>query len=229
VIRVLVVEDQAMVLGALSALLDLEDDIEVVARAQDGAEALRLAERLQPDLVIADIEMPQVTGIELAARLVERGMKVARHVLQAGVQVASPNSFLAVHVGQRRASEQDDACRAGRNLEQRSRKLVTLDLFHHLVDSAASFLADVGPAHERSERLVPRSRWAVEEAPSVHQRLAWVRDLDAPVEDLHHGARPRSRRSPDGSSALATMFELGAGGGLGSRELGAEFLEAGSL
>lgn len=75
-IRVLVAEDQAMVLGALSALLDLEDDIEVVARAQDGAEALRLAERLQPDLVIADIEMPQVTGIELAARLVERGMKV---------------------------------------------------------------------------------------------------------------------------------------------------------
>ncbi|MYN64056.1 MAG: response regulator transcription factor [Acidobacteria bacterium] len=75
-IRVLVAEDQAMVLGALSALLDLEDDIEVVARAQDGAEALRLAERLQPDLVIADIEMPQLTGIELAARLVERGMKV---------------------------------------------------------------------------------------------------------------------------------------------------------
>ena len=46
-IRVLVAEDQAMVLGALSALLELEDDIEVIARAGDGAEALRLAERLQ--------------------------------------------------------------------------------------------------------------------------------------------------------------------------------------
>ncbi len=75
-IRVLVAEDQAMVLGALSALLDLEPDIEVVARARDGAEALQLAERLKPDVVLTDIEMPRVTGLELAARLVERGMRV---------------------------------------------------------------------------------------------------------------------------------------------------------
>ena len=75
-IRVLVAEDQAMVLGALSALLDLELDIEVIARARDGAEALQLAERLQPDVVLTDIEMPRVTGLELAARLVERGMRV---------------------------------------------------------------------------------------------------------------------------------------------------------
>ncbi len=75
-IRVLVAEDQAMVLGALSALLDLEDDIAVVARARDGAEALQLAERLEPDVVLTDIEMPRVTGLELAARLVERGRRV---------------------------------------------------------------------------------------------------------------------------------------------------------
>ena len=75
-IRVLVAEDQAMVLGALSALLDLEDDLEVVARARDGAEALQLAERLKPDVVLTDIEMPRVTGLELAARLVECGLRV---------------------------------------------------------------------------------------------------------------------------------------------------------
>ncbi len=75
-IGVLVAEDQAMVLGALSALLDLEDDIEVVGRARDGAEALQLAERLEPNVVLTDIEMPQMTGLELAARLVERGMRV---------------------------------------------------------------------------------------------------------------------------------------------------------
>jgi len=76
VIRVLVVEDQAMVLGALCALLDLEDDIEVVARAQDGAEALGLAERLRPDVVLTDIEMPRMGGLELASTLVERGLRV---------------------------------------------------------------------------------------------------------------------------------------------------------
>lgn len=75
-IRVLVAEDQAMVLGALSALLELEDDIEVVARARDGVEALRLAERLEPDVVLTDIEMPRMTGLELAAKLVERDLRV---------------------------------------------------------------------------------------------------------------------------------------------------------
>ena len=75
-IRVLVAEDQAMVLGALSALLDLEDDIEVIGHARDGHEALQLAERLRPSVVLTDIEMPRMTGLELAARLVERGMRV---------------------------------------------------------------------------------------------------------------------------------------------------------
>ena len=75
-IRVLIVEDQAMVLGALSALLDLEDDIDVVARARDGAEALQLAERLGPDVVLTDIEMPRVTGLELSARLTKRDARV---------------------------------------------------------------------------------------------------------------------------------------------------------
>ena len=75
-IRVLVAEDQAMVLGALCALLDLEDDIEVVGRARDGAEALDLAERLRPDVVLTDIEMPRMGGLELASTLVGRGLRV---------------------------------------------------------------------------------------------------------------------------------------------------------
>ncbi|MCY4661328.1 MAG: response regulator transcription factor [Acidobacteria bacterium] len=75
-IRVLVAEDQAMVLGALCALLDLEDDIEVVARARDGAEALDLAERLRPDVVLTDIEMPRMSGLDLASALIERGLRV---------------------------------------------------------------------------------------------------------------------------------------------------------
>ncbi len=75
-IRVLVAEDQAMVLGALCALLELEDDIEVVARARDGTEALDLAERLHPDVVLTDIEMPRMSGLELASALIARGLPV---------------------------------------------------------------------------------------------------------------------------------------------------------
>lgn len=70
-IRVLVAEDQAMVLGALAALLDLEDDLTVVGRAMDGREALELAHSERPDVVVTDIEMPGMTGLELASALRE--------------------------------------------------------------------------------------------------------------------------------------------------------------
>jgi two-component system response regulator DesR len=70
---VLISEDQSMVLGALAALLDLEPDLEVVGRARDGAEALDLALKERPDVVVTDIEMPRMTGLELAAELKRRG------------------------------------------------------------------------------------------------------------------------------------------------------------
>lgn len=72
-IRVVVAEDQGMVLGALAALLDLEPDLEVVGRAADGLEALELIGRLDPDVALTDIEMPRMTGLELAAAIKERG------------------------------------------------------------------------------------------------------------------------------------------------------------
>src|SRR5688500_17770933 len=68
-IRVLIAEDQGMVLGALAALLDIEADIEVVGRARDGRDALEIAARGRADVVLTDIEMPNMTGLELAAEL----------------------------------------------------------------------------------------------------------------------------------------------------------------
>ncbi len=68
-IRVLLAEDQTMLRGALAALLELEPDIAVVAQAANGREALRLIRELTPDVVVTDIEMPEMTGLELAAAL----------------------------------------------------------------------------------------------------------------------------------------------------------------
>ena len=71
-IRVLIAEDQSMVLGALAALLDIEPDIEVVGTARDGHDALAMAARVEPDVVLTDIEMPRMTGLELAGELVKK-------------------------------------------------------------------------------------------------------------------------------------------------------------
>jgi two-component system response regulator DesR len=68
-IRVLLAEDQAMVRGALTALLSLETDIEVVGAAADGEIAWRELQRLKPDLLVTDIEMPGLSGLELAQRV----------------------------------------------------------------------------------------------------------------------------------------------------------------
>jgi two-component system, NarL family, response regulator DesR len=68
-IRVILAEDQAMVLGALSALLELEADISVIATTANGRDAVEAVARLKPDVLVTDIEMPQMTGLELAASL----------------------------------------------------------------------------------------------------------------------------------------------------------------
>jgi two-component system, NarL family, response regulator DesR len=71
-VRVLLAEDQAMVRGALSALLSLEDDIEIVAEAARGDEVLPAALDTLPDVALLDIEMPGGDGLEAAAVLHER-------------------------------------------------------------------------------------------------------------------------------------------------------------
>ncbi|MEH7443779.1 response regulator transcription factor [Bacillus sp. JJ1122] len=75
-IRIVIAEDQRMLLGALGSLLSLEDDMEVVGKASNGEEAVSLARSLQPDVCIMDIEMPGKTGLEAAEELKGLGCKV---------------------------------------------------------------------------------------------------------------------------------------------------------
>lgn len=71
-IRVLIAEDQAMILGALAALLGTEPDLKVCARAANGREALAGLAAERPDVLVTDIEMPEMTGLTLAAEARER-------------------------------------------------------------------------------------------------------------------------------------------------------------
>jgi DNA-binding NarL/FixJ family response regulator len=68
-IRVMVADDQAMIREAFSVLLDAQPDIEVVATAEDGLQAVTRAEQLRPDVVVMDIRMPGTNGIDATRRI----------------------------------------------------------------------------------------------------------------------------------------------------------------
>lgn len=72
-IRIVIAEDQGMLLGALRSLLSMEEDMEVVGLAKNGEEALMLVDEHQPDICIMDIEMPVKTGLDLAEELHSAG------------------------------------------------------------------------------------------------------------------------------------------------------------
>ncbi|SFE70088.1 response regulator transcription factor [Alteribacillus iranensis] len=75
-IRIVIAEDQRMLLGALGSLLDLEEDMQVVGKAGNGQEAIKLVKKLQPDICMMDIEMPVKSGLDAAEELMEDTCKV---------------------------------------------------------------------------------------------------------------------------------------------------------
>src|SRR5882724_4899010 len=71
--RCVVADDHPAIVDAVSRFLDEADEVELVGRARDGVQALRVIEELQPDVAVLDIRMPAGTGIEIARRLDEEG------------------------------------------------------------------------------------------------------------------------------------------------------------
>ncbi|MFD1334501.1 response regulator [Oceanobacillus iheyensis] len=75
-IRIVIAEDQQLLLGALGTLLSMEEDMEVVGQAKNGEEVLNLVEQKKPDVCIMDIEMPVKTGLDAAEELRDDDCKV---------------------------------------------------------------------------------------------------------------------------------------------------------
>lgn len=75
-IRIVIAEDQRMMLGALGSLLDLEEDLEVVGQARNGEEAINLVHQMDPDVFVTDIEMPVKSGLDAAEELKDHSCKI---------------------------------------------------------------------------------------------------------------------------------------------------------
>ncbi|MDG5471966.1 response regulator transcription factor [Jeotgalibacillus sp. ET6] len=75
-IRIVLAEDQGMLLGALGSLLNLEEDMEIVGKARNGEEALELVKQENPDVCIMDIEMPLMSGLDAALELKDHPCKI---------------------------------------------------------------------------------------------------------------------------------------------------------
>jgi DNA-binding NarL/FixJ family response regulator len=95
-VRVLVADDHQLMREGTAALLGADERVEVVGLARDGREALALAERRTPDVVLLDLNMPEVDGLEACARLREGG---GPEVLMLTVSDEEPDLYAALRVG----------------------------------------------------------------------------------------------------------------------------------
>jgi two-component system response regulator DesR len=151
-IRVLLAEDQTMLRGALFALLELEPDITVVAQAPNGRDAFCLARDLNPDIVVTDIEMPEMTGLTLASEVNVRYPRTRVVIL---TTFARPGYLrLALDAGargyllkDRPAAELADAVRRVHN----GLRVVDPDL------AAEAWNADPDPLTERERQILWRA------------------------------------------------------------------------
>jgi DNA-binding NarL/FixJ family response regulator len=158
-VRVLIADDQALVRSGFRMIIEARDDLEVVGEAEDGDEAARLAAELEPDVVLMDVRMPEVDGIEATRRIVSSGAETRVLVLTtfdldeyvyASVR-AGASGFLLKDV---RPEDLVDAIRLVAEGNALLGPTVTRRLLEHFADGQPGNVKAIGALTEREQEIL---------------------------------------------------------------------------
>lgn len=174
--RVLLVDDQAMIRAGFKLLIDNQPDLEVVGEADTGRAALSLAEELGPDVILMDVQMPDMDGIEATAELVARG--VAARILIVTTFQRDDYLFDALRAGASgfllKTAPPEDLVQAIRVVAD-GRSLLDPTVTGRVIDS----FAGAGPKVARSDRLDELTEREREVLEQVAQGLSNAEIADA--------------------------------------------------
>jgi DNA-binding NarL/FixJ family response regulator len=208
-IRVLLVDDEELVRGGLRAILDARDDIEVVGEAADGAVVVPLALSLRPDVVVMDIRMPLVDGIQ-ATRDLRRRLAEPPGILVVTTFGDDENVYAALHAGadgflpkRARPAEIVDAVRivAGGQSLLFPAAIRSLAARHAPAAPASAELADLTPREREILRLMARGLSNSEIAGELYLGLQTVK--------THVSSLLRKLGARDRTQAVIAAYESG--------------------
>jgi DNA-binding NarL/FixJ family response regulator len=159
VIRIALVDDQALLRAGLRALLNAEDDLEVVGEAGDGEEAIALAASARPDVVLMDIRMPGVDGLEATRRIVADPELAEVKVVVLTTFEVDEYVFDALRAGAAgfllKEADPEDIVRAVRVVAE-GESLLSPSVTRRVVETFASAAAPTGPAVSGLDELTER-------------------------------------------------------------------------
>ncbi len=213
-IKLIVADDHALARGGLKAMLGAEDDLEVVGEAGDGGEAVDLALALRPDVVVMDIRMPDVDGVEATRQLMQLDPPLPTHVLILTTYDLDEYVFAALRAGAAgfllKHAPSDALVDAVRTVA-RGDGLLSPQITRRVIEAFASMPDEPPPPPRELDRLTERERDVFDLVVRGRSNAEIARDLyiEPSTVKTHVAHALAKLRLPDRVAAVIYAYEAG--------------------